>query len=437
MGLAALAVLTLGGVTEVKAQETSDFRFNSGVRYSQWVTKSRLNVFYRNKNADGFAVYDANGKKTANGNTAFDYVPGLVAKAIVENVQYYSQYSWAQSWAKPFFYSMADYCNAYYNSVPTSGGSLDNLNASKVFFGMYDLTKDGGAYNSDDIASTTRSNAQTALGRAMTGFTAHNTSYKIANTTSAYKAGHEIVSGGWWHKSQYQDEMWLDGSYMGPALFAQLRNYKGSDISSDDWTIVYRQIQALWEMCWNGTDNLLYHAFAAEGHSNYSNTWSGFNTSSGVYHSASYWGRACGWYFLALIDILEQMDAAELNGTENYNTLKSHLADLAAGLAARQDATTGCWYQILDEDGTFHSSIYNNGKNASKHSDTYNYIESSASALFTAGYLKAIRKGYLSGSTVPAGCSNNYETIAKNGYQGLVNNFFAADGSGLGERQAS
>ena len=421
-----LFMLALTGSMEVKAQETSDFHFNSGVRYSQWVTKSRMNSFYRNKNADGFAVYDADGKKTAEGNTAFDYVPGLVAKAIVENVQYYSQYSWAQSWAKPFFYSMADYCNAYYNSVPTSGGSLDNLNASKVFFGMYDLTKDGGAYNSTSIASTINPHANTALGRAMTGFTAHNTSYKIANTTSAYLAGHTIVENGWYHKSEYVDEMWLDGSYMGPALFAQLRNYKGSDIISDDWTIVYRQIQALWDMCWNNSDKLLYHAFAAAGHNKYSNTWSGFNTGSGVYHSASYWGRACGWYFLALIDILEQMDAAGLSDTANYATLQSHLSELAAGLAARQDATTGCWYQILDETSSYSASSYNNGKS---HSPTNNYLESSASALFTAGYLKAIRKGYLLGSTVPAGCSNNYETIAKNGYKGLVNNFFAADGS--------
>lgn len=422
MGRAALLiVLTLCATAEVKADTESDFTFNSGVRYSQWVTKSRMTNFYRNTTQDGFAVYNENGTKTADGHTAFDYVPGLVAKAIVENVEYYSQFDWAQSWAEPFFYNMAGYCNAYYNSVPTGGGSLDNLNASKMFFGIYNLTKTGGAYASKSIASTTNSHAQTALGKAVTGFGAHNSGYKIGTSTPAYEAGHTIVEGGWYHKSTYVDEMWLDGSYMGPALFAQLRNYNGSNIIGDDWTIAYRQIQALWEMCWNPTDKLLYHAFAAKGYNNYSNTWAGFNPDGGVYHSASYWGRACGWYFLALIDILEQMDKAGLNGTDNYNTLKSHLSDLAAGLAARQDAATGCWYQILDEDGTFHASTYQNGKNASKHSDTHNYIESSASALFTAGYLKAMRLGYLSKST--------YEAVAKKGYEGLVNNFFAADGS--------
>ena len=425
LSLLMLIVLTLTGSMEVKAQEIRDFQFNSGVRYSQWVTKSRMHDFYRNKNQDGFAVYDADGKKSESARSAADYVPGLVAKAIVENVQYYSQYNWAQPWAKAFFYSMSNYCTSYYSNFTTDGGSLDNLNAAKVLFGLYDMTKEGGVYASTSVASSTKTTAQNALSNAQAAFINHNSGYKIANTTPAYTAGHTIVEGGWYHKSTYKDEMWLDGSYMGPALFAQLRNYKGSDIIGSDWTIVYRQIQALWEMCWNPTDKLLYHAFAAKGHDTYSNTWAGFNPTGGVYHSASYWGRACGWYLLALVDILEQMDKAGLSGTANYATLQSHLSELAAGLAARQDAASGCWYQILDEDGTFSANSYS-GKSFST---TYNYLESSASALFTAGYLKAIRKGYLSGSTVPAGCSNNYETIAKNGYQGLVNNFFAADGN--------
>ena len=438
LSLLILLVLTLTNYMEVKAVDTSDFTFNSGVRYSQWVTKSRIGSYTANTTKNGFAVYDAQGNKLSgrtDGKSELDYVPGLVAKAIIENVQYYSQYPWAQSWSLPFFYSIADYGNAFYNKYKSTYGSLDDLNAAKVFFGLYELTNTGGAYASNNVvtsASTTKAHAQEALRRAMEGengnegIIKHNSDRRIENNTPAYLAGHTIVEGGWWHKTAYANEMWLDGSYMGPALFAQLHNYNGSDIIGDDWTIVYRQIQALWEMCWNSTDKLLYHAFSAKSKDNYSATWAGFDPDNGVFHSASYWGRACGWYFLALIDILEQMDKAGLSNTTNYATLKSHLSDLAAGLAARQDATTGCWYQLLDEDGTFHTSTYNNGEN---HSDTYNYIESSASALFTAGYLKAMRLGYLSGSTVPTGCSKNYETIAKDGYKGLVNNFFAIDGN--------
>ncbi|MCI7269082.1 MAG: InlB B-repeat-containing protein, partial [Prevotella sp.] len=50
------------------------------------------------------------------------------------------------------------------------------------------------------------------------------------------------------------------------------------------------------------------------------------------------------------------------------------------------------------------------------------YIESSATALFTAAYLKAIRLGYLA--------ENDYKTVAVNGYKCLVNNFFSVDENG-------
>ena len=424
--MALMALMTVCGAVQMKAQEeSSDFTFNPGVRYSQWVVKSRMHDFYRNKNQDGFAVYDINGNKKESGRTAADYVPGLVAKAIVENVLYYSQYPWAQEWAKPSFYSMADYCNNYFSWFPSTGGSLDNLNAAKVMFGLYELTNTGGAYASDKVAQTTKSNAQSVLSKAQSGFKDHNSKYKIGTGTAAYKAGHEIVSGGWWHKSQYQDEMWLDGSYMGPALFAQLHNYKGSDIIGDDWTIVYRQIQALWEMCWDKDFKLLYHAFSAQGHDTYSNTWAGYNPSGGVYHSASYWGRAEGWFLLALVDILEQMEGGTLTSTLTSTststststlTLKKHLEELAAGLAMWQDEETGCWYQILDETGDYYADKYNKAT----YPKTYNYLESSASALFAAGLMKAIRLGYLS--------EEDYGPVARKAYAGLINTFFAADG---------
>lgn len=416
--MALMALMMVWGAVQMMAQEEGDFTFNPGVRYSQWVVKSRMHDFYRNKTQDGFAVYDAEGNRLQKGQSVADYVPGLVAKAIVENVQYYSQYDWAQSWTLPFFYSMADYANSGFSWFPSTGGSLDNLNAAKMHFGLYELTNTGGAYAANKVAQKTKSSAQSVLSKAMQGFKDHNNKYKIGTGTSAYKAGHTIVEGGWWHKSQYQDEMWLDGSYMGPALFAQLRNYNGSDIIGDDWTIVYRQIQALWEMCWNPTDKLLYHAFSAEGHETYSKTWAGYNPAAGAYHSASYWGRAEGWFLLALVDILEQMDkiTGTLTGNEEYNTLKAHLAEMCEGLAQWQDEETGCWYQILDETGDYYADKYN----YKSYAKTYNYLESSASALFAAGMMKAIRLGYIS--------EDDYGPVARKAYAGLVNTFMAADG---------
>lgn len=419
--LTALLIVLCGNVA--KAQ--SDLTFNEGIRYSKWVIDSRMNEFYANTTKCGFAVYDQNGKQTAgrvDGKTSLDYVVGLVAKSIIEASQFYSQFTWAQSFAKPWFLSIQNYGNKFYSGVATSGGSLDDLNAVKLYLPLRELTKSGGIFEDN----TTYSNTATALNKAITGLKAHNTKYRITDENILAKnAGHDVL-GGWWHKSIYQNQMWLDGAYMGPALFAELVNYSGKTTnidSSNDWDLIVKQFTILRNMCWNENAQLPYHAFAADGGTNttsHSNTWAGLSHSEPyVFHSASYWGRAVGWYFLALVDILEQMDKANLSSSTGYTTLKGYLAETAEGLKARQDKATGGWYQILDEDGTYSASEYNNGLS---HTTTYNYIESSATALFTAAYLKAIRLGYLDETT--------YKTVAVNGYKCLVNQFFSVDENG-------
>ena len=417
-----LLCLIVIGVTGTKAQ--SDVKFNDGVRYSQWVIDSRMNEFYANTTKCGFAVYDQSGNKTADrvdGKTSLDYVVGLVAKSIIEASQYYSQFTWAESFAKPWFLSIQNYGNNFYSKFSTSGGSLDDLNAVKLFIPLRAMTATDGKYPN----TTTYGHTKTALDNAITGLNAHNDTYSIGKGTLAETAGN-TVAGGWWHKSTYQNQMWLDGAYMGPALFAELVNYSGKTTnidSSNDWNLIVEQFTILRNMCWNETDKLPYHAFAADGGTNstsHSDTWAGLSSKSPYcFHSASYWGRAVGWYFLALVDILEQMDKANLSSTDGYKNLKGYLAETADGLKARQDKTTGGWYQILDEDGTYSASEYNNGQS---HTTTYNYIESSATALFTAAYLKAIRLGYLA--------ENDYKTVAVNGYKCLVNQFFSVDDNG-------
>lgn len=410
----------------VGAKAQSDVKFNGDIRYSKWVIDSRMNNFYANTTKCGFAVYNQEGTQTSprdDGKTKLDYVVGLVAKSIIEASQYYSQYTWAQSFAKPWFLSIKDYGDNFYSKFETNGGSLDDLNAVKLFIPLRELTATNGTYPN----ATTYANTKTALDNAITGLNAHNTNYRIKNENILAKTAGNDVLGGWWHKSDYQDQMWLDGSYMGPALFAQLVNYsnKTTNIdSSNDWNLIVNQFTILRNMCWNSDDKLLYHAFAADGGTNttsHSDTWYGLNsTDNYCFHSASYWGRAVGWYFLALVDVLEQMEKANIASTDSkFTTLKGYLEEIAEGIKNHQDQTTGGWYQILDKGSDYSASSYDNGQ---QHTTTYNYIESSATALFTAAYLKAIRLKYLDETT--------YKSVAEDGYKCLVNNFFSVDENG-------
>lgn len=420
-----LPCLSVIGVKAADSNGGVKVTFNPAVRYSQWAINSRLYDFKANTKAFGFAKYNSKGGNLSERNNKeidkLDYVPGLVAKATIEAADYYQGFDWS----KPWFLSVKEYGDAYSNSVPNGGGSLDDLNAVKLYIGLF---------NNTNATKTDKSNYKTAIGLAQEGLVAHNTNNSIQSGTLAGDA----VVGGWFHKAAYNNQMWLDGAYMGSALLAQIVNFNGTGSSvfgstTADWDMVFKQLNIVWNMCWNSTDKLMYHAFEANAGTgtgtneskSHADTWAGLNgkTKPYTFHSAAYWGRANAWYLMALVDVLEAMQKAGQEKTTNYTTLKQHLADLAAGIAARQDATTGGWYQVMDKNASFTASSYNSNWSGKPASVT-NYIETSATAIFAAAYFKAVRLGLLSTSPY------DYKTIAKNAFEGLVNNYTYLDANG-------
>lgn len=389
----------------VKAADTNgSVKFNSGVRYSQWAINSRLHDFYGNQKKFGFDYYDNNGNKTTtvtwyklDGKTevdrSFDYVAGLVGKASLEAADFYENFDWS----KPWFYAAQGYATGtpYANSSMT----LDNMNAAKMYFPIL-------AGNLKSQAATTA--ATNAINAVIDNMKTYNSKYVIGrgnstlnntNTNDVQKS----MFGGWFHKSSdYTDQMWCDGQYMGPALLAQIIKHTGktNNISNNDWDIIAKQFFITWAQLYDKTTGLLYHGFTANPGDKASASWAGISKENGIYHSASFWGRANAWFFLALVDILEVMPT---NNTY-YSIFKGYLTSLAEGIKKYQDETTGCWYQVMDK---VPASL------------TGNYLEASCSSIFTAGYLKAIRLGLLDKTT--------YEPIAKKAYEGLVNQFMIYD----------
>lgn len=378
-------------------------KFNSAVRYSQWAINSRLHDFYGNQKKFGFDYYDNNGNKTTpvtwyklDGtpivDRSFDYVAGLVGKASLEAADFYENFDWS----KPWFYAAQGYATGtpYANSSMT----LDNMNAAKMYFPIL-----AGKLKSQEATTV----ANTAINAVINDMKTYNTKYIIGSGKSALNSSNtndvqKTMFGGWFHKStDYTDQMWCDGQYMGPALLAQIIKHtdKTNNISDNDWDIIAKQFSITWAQLYDKATGLLYHGFTANPGDNASTSWAGISKDN-VYHSASFWGRANAWYFLALVDILEVMPT---NNTY-YSTFKGYLTSLAEGIKKYQDETTGCWYQVMDK---VPASL------------TGNYLEASCSSIFTAGYLKAIRLGLLDKAT--------YEPIAKKAYEGLVNQFMVYD----------
>lgn len=414
-----LSCLSVIGVKAADSNGGVKVKFNSGVRYSQWAINSRANDFYANTTPFGLATYKADGtpnKQRKDTKNKLDYVPGLVAKSMIEAADYYQDFDWS----KPWFLSVKEYGDAYDTLIPKDGKSFDDLNGTKIYIGI----------NSNHYASADdKKMVTTALASVKLGFGNANKTYVIPQGTLAEKAG-KNVAGGWWHKSTYKNQMWLDGAYMGSALLAQLTQFYGNSDNvfgskEADWNMVAKQLNIVWDMCWNSTDKLMYHAFDATATARATDkgtaTWYGLSSTEPYnFHSAAYWGRANAWYLYALVDVLEAMEADGQKGKTNYLTLKGHLDELAAGIAARQDAkNTGGWFQLLDKDGNFVSQQYNGTTK-----NDANYIETSATALFSAALFKAVRLGLLSTSPY------DYKTVAAKAFEGLVNNFVTYDAAG-------
>ena len=423
-----LLLLPCLSVIGVKAADSNGgVKFNSGVRYSQWAINSRLHDFKESTNNCGFDLYDKDGKLTKAAATwkkydtgltkRFHYVPGLVAKAILESADFYKEFDWS----KPWFYSAQAYAQEVTYNNNTSAPTLDAMNAVKMYFPIL---------SSSLKSSNIETKANTAISKLATDLKNYNDNFSIGGKNSSLKETdandtQKGMLGGWFHKStDYVDQMWLDGAYMGSATLAQLAEYyKGNTnifgSTSEDWDMVTKQLNIVWDNCWDSNKQLMYHAFSATGDakakSDGAATWAGLSTTAPVYHSAAFWGRANAWYLYALVDALEAMKNCDQGNTKNYTTLKTHLEAQAAGILKWQDQQTGGWYQIMDKNNTYNANSYSGETWTSSYN---NYIETSASTIFAAALFKAVRLGLL---------GDTYKAAAKKAFEGIVENFVVQD----------
>ena len=423
-----LPCLSVIGVKAADSNGGVKVTFNPAVRYSQWAINSRLYDFKESTNNCGFDLYDKDGKLTKaaqkwkkydTGLTKrFHYVPGLVAKAILESADFYKGFDWS----KPWFYSAQAYAQEVTYNNDTSAPTLDAMNAVKMYFPIL---------SSSLKSSNIETKANTAISKLATDLKNYNDNFSIGGKNSSLKETdandtQKGMLGGWFHKStDYVDQMWLDGAYMGSATLAQLAEYyKGNTnifgSTSEDWDMVTKQLNIVWNNCWDSNKHLMYHAFSATGDakakSDGAATWAGLSTTAPVYHSAAFWGRANAWYLFALVDALEAMQKCSQTNTENYNTLKQHLEAQAKGILRWQDQQTGGWYQIMDEDNTYKANSYSGERWTT--SSYNNYIETSASTIFAAALFKAVRLGLL---------GDSYKAAAKKAFEGIVENFVVQD----------
>ncbi len=204
--------------------------------------------------------------------------------------------------------------------------------------------------------------------------------YKMAIDTLRDQMRHQprTSEGGFWHKKIYPSQMWLDGIYMGSPFLAQYA------VEFDDYELfddVANQIYLIDKNTWDAEKGLYFHGWDESREQQWSDPATG--------RSPHAWGRAMGWFAMALVDILDYFPIDHPKYSEIIN-IHHKMAD---AIIKNQDES-GLWWQVLDQPG-----------------DTDNYLEGSASSMFTYFLLKSSNKGYLSDTYLDAG---------KKGYNGIV-----------------
>jgi unsaturated rhamnogalacturonyl hydrolase len=197
-------------------------------------------------------------------------------------------------------------------------------------------------------------------------------------------------SGGFWHKQIYPHQMWLDGLYMAAPFYAEYARTFGEPAGLDD--VAHQFILAERHTRDPGT-GLLYHAWDESRQQR----WASPDTGC----SPHFWGRAMGWYAMALADALDFFPADHPRRQE----ILAIFERLAEAVARVQDQATGLWYQVLDQGGR-----------------AGNYLEASASCMFAYALARGARLGYLPASSLAA---------ARKGYEGIVRDLISVDADGL------
>ena len=194
--------------------------------------------------------------------------------------------------------------------------------------------------------------------------------------------------GVFWHKNIYPNQVWLDGLYMGLPYFtmiaSEMEEKDEKNVAKQVYDDVVNQIAITFEKTYDEKTGLWKHGWDEKKSLFWADKTTGLSQHS--------WSRAIGWFAMAMVEVLDELP-------ENYERskeVKDMLQKVMTAVVKYQDPKTGVWYDVMDV------------------KDPKNYLESTASCMFSYVLLKGSRLGYIDASFKQAGVK---------AYDGIINEF--------------
>lgn len=211
--------------------------------------------------------------------------------------------------------------------------NIDNINAGKTLFELYDLTgKEKYRKAIDLVYSQIRQMPRTE-------------------------------EGNFWHKNIYPNQVWLDGLYMCQPFYMEYETRFNNKKNYDD---IFSQFGQVVKNMRDEKTGLYYHAYDSSRKMFWCDKVTGL--------SRNFWLRALGWFSMALLDTLDKMDKS---CEESYESMKKVFLELMDAMLRYQDGS-GMWYQVVNLGGM-----------------DRNYLETSGSSIMAYALLKGVRLGFL------------------------------------------
>ncbi|MFV3076384.1 glycoside hydrolase family 88/105 protein [Niveispirillum fermenti] len=219
--------------------------------------------------------------------------------------------------------------------------NIDNVKSGKIFFPLYERT------------------GEERFRRA------------IATQMAQLRTHPRTKSGNYWHKNIYPWQVWLDGLYMAQPLVTAQAVATGDRAA---WEDVVNQFLSVRDHLRDARTGLYYHGWDESRQERWADPRTGC--------SPNFWGRAMGWFMMALADCIEL--SAPFDGPARA-ALIGLFQDTARALMAVR-SPRGLWWQVLDRGG-----------------DAGNYEESSASLMIAYALMAGVRLGVLPADQGQAG----------------------------------
>lgn len=195
------------------------------------------------------------------------------------------------------------------------------------------------------------------------------------------------ITGNFWHKQIYPNQIWLDGLYMGQVFSTLFKKYFGNK----DYSDVVNQFKNVRKLMFDEDKKLYYHGCDCSKTAFWADKETG--------RSKSFWLRAIGWFTISLIDNIDYID------DENAKAeLAKIFVETIDGISQYADAETGMYYQVVDQGAR-----------------EGNYLETSGSSMIAYAMMKGARLGVIDkkyaemGRKTFDGICKKYLSISENG----------------------